>query len=433
MARNPQAVELNDLIRDHNPHIYTMLSEKGKSIFFPRKGILGQTADAKGCKINATIGSALEDDGSIMSLEPLRRRIDLDPQKAFPYAPSFGRPDIRAKWREMIIEKNPSLADAPISTPVVTSALTHGLSMGGYMFCDPGDTIIVPDKFWGNYRLIFERGYGIQFKTFQMFTDSKAFDLSAFRAALTEGEPGKRIVLLNFPNNPTGYTPTAEEGAQIVHTINEAAEAGNDIVVFVDDAYFGLVYQDGIMPESIFGPCARLHERVLAVKFDGPTKEDYVWGFRVGFTTFGCKNGSPKLFEALEAKLSGAIRGNISNASNIGQSLLLAAYSDAAYPEQKNQKYQTLKARFDRIQDILGSHPEYRDVFEALPCNSGYFMCIQLNGVDSEMLRQTLLKDHSVGVIAQGDLIRIAFSSTPLRLLETLFESIYQAGKSLAG
>jgi hypothetical protein len=126
---NPQAEELNQIIRAQNLAVYELLSEKGKNIFFPKKGILGQTADAKGTKINATIGSAIEDDGTPMRLESVASLINLDPSLVFPYAPSFGRPDIRAKWKTLIYEKNPTLKDSSISLPVVTNALTHGASM----------------------------------------------------------------------------------------------------------------------------------------------------------------------------------------------------------------------------------------------------------------------------------------------------------------
>jgi len=56
----------------------------------------------------------------------------------------------------------------------------------------------------------------------------------------------KKVLLLNFPNNPTGYTPTEEEQKALVEAIKEAAEAGKKVVVWVDDAYFGLVYEDGV-------------------------------------------------------------------------------------------------------------------------------------------------------------------------------------------
>ena len=89
---NPQAQALNDIILKENPAVFDLLSEKGKTIFFPKKGILGQTADAKGSKINATIGAAVEDDGTPMRLKVIEDKIAIDPALAFPYAPSFGRP-----------------------------------------------------------------------------------------------------------------------------------------------------------------------------------------------------------------------------------------------------------------------------------------------------------------------------------------------------
>ena len=53
-------------------------------------------------------------------------------------------------------------------------------------------------------------------------------------------------MLLNFPNNPTGYTPTEAEAKALTAEIRKAAEAGNRIVVVLDDAYFGLVYEEGM-------------------------------------------------------------------------------------------------------------------------------------------------------------------------------------------
>ena len=72
-------------------------------------------------------------------------------------------------------------------------------------------------------------------------------------------EERKKIVLLNFPNNPTGYTPTEQEMAEIRDALKEAAEKGNKIVVIVDDAYFGLVYKKGIYTQSIFAELSHFH------------------------------------------------------------------------------------------------------------------------------------------------------------------------------
>ncbi len=425
---NPQAAELNNVIQAKNTTVFELLSERGKNIFFPKKGILGQTAEAKGTKINATIGAAIEDDGTPMRLETIASKINMDPARVFPYAPSFGRPDIRAKWKEMIYEKNPSLKDVEISLPVVTNALTHGISMAGYMFMDEGDEVIVPDLFWGNYNLTLGNAYGAQLVKFNLFKNG-GFDLESFEETLNKNGAGKKVVILNFPNNPSGYTPTVEEQEGIVEIINKAAQAGNKIVVITDDAYFGLVYENGIAEESIFSPLSQLNENILAVKVDGATKEDYVWGFRVGFMTYGIKGGDAELYSALEAKTAGAIRGNISNAANISQSLLLEAFNSEEYSSQKEAKYHIMQKRYDAVKEALADE-KYKEYFVALPFNSGYFMCVQLaEGLIGEDVRQVLIEKYSIGLISLGNVLRIAFSAVAASDVKEMFEGIYNACK----
>jgi len=423
-----QAIELNDIIKRTNPHVYDMMSEKGKQIFFPTKGILAQTAEAKGKAINATIGTALEDCGATMELPSLGAQIPLEGADVFSYAPNLGKPEIRSAWKKMLLKKNPSIKnEAGISTPVVTVALTHGLSAAGYLFVDRNDTIITPDLFWENYNIVFNYAYGSKLDTFPMFNDRGGFNTEALRQKLLDSPVGKKTVILNFPNNPTGYTVTEAEAAVTKEIILKAAEAGNDMVVFIDDAYFGLVFEDGVLRESIFASLVNAHERILAVKIDGPTKEDYVWGIRVGFVTFGCKGGTPEFYRAMESKLGGSIRGSVSSASNIGQTLLLRAYSAETYEAEKAEKFEVLCRRYKKIREILESRKEYTERLRPLPFNSGYFMCLEVKSGKAEEVRRVLLDRYDTGVIALGSLLRVAFSSTPYELLEKLFDNIYKA------
>jgi len=433
MNYNPQAVELNDAIQAVNPHVYNMLSDKGKAIFFPQKGILKQSAEAKGSKINGTIGTALEDDGTPMVLESLNEQLNLKDHEAFNYAPSYGRMEIRKLWHGLLLKKNPSLNGKPYSLPIVTSALTHGLSVSGYLFVNDGDDIISPDLYWENYDLVFSNAYGANLKLFPTFVNNNAFNTDGLRDTIEASKTSKIIVILNFPNNPTGYTITSDEAAIIKNILVDEAKKGREIVVLIDDAYFGLVYEEGILKESIFALLADAHEKILAVKLDGPTKEDYCWGFRTGFITFGCARNSPALYSALESKAGAAIRGNISNASNVAQTLLLNAYSHPTYDNEKTAKYDILKRRYMKIREILAAHPEYNEFFIALPYNSGYFMCVKIQSKKAETVRKTLIEKYSTGVIAQGDNIRIAFSSVPLNLIEKMFENIYLASGECAG
>ena len=47
---------------------------------------------------------------------------------------------------------------------------------------------------------------------------------------------------------------------------------------------------------------AQAHQNILAIKIDGATKEEFVWGLRVGFITYGVKGGTKALYDALEQK-----------------------------------------------------------------------------------------------------------------------------------
>ncbi len=420
-----QAITLNDAIQMGNPSVYELLSERGKNIFFPKLGILAQSAQAKGKDINATIGEAVEDNGHPMHLPELGQLVNLPDSLVFTYAPSFGKPDLRNSWKNFIYKKNPSLGETPISLPIATNGITHGISIASYLFVNEGDTVIIPDLYWENYSLIFENNYLGKIETFPLFQDG-GFNHQGLGKIMDQSS-GKIILLLNFPNNPSGYTPLASEIDGIVDLISGQANKGKKVVVLIDDAYFGLVYEKGVFTESIFTRLATLHENVLAVKLDGATKEDYVWGFRVGFITYGVKNGTPAIYEALENKTAGAVRGNISNISHLSQSLLQKAYSSENYDKSKEEKFNILHSRYEKIKEVL-ANPKFNRYFSALPYNSGYFMCIELrDGLKAEDVRKILLDKYSTGVIVFGNLIRIAFSAVPEEKINQLIENIHAA------
>ncbi len=432
---NPQAKELNNIIREQSTPVFQVLSTRGQRIFYPKKGILAQGAEAKGKEINATLGTAYEDDGSPMVLESIRNKINIEPKDIFPYAPSYGLDALRTTWKEQLVKKNPGLDGKNFSKPVVTCALTHGLSMVGYLFVNEGDEIIVADLFWGNYNLVLNNAYGANFKKFNFFKDDR-FDIESFKSTLNDGGPGKKIVLLNFPNNPSGYSPTRQAAMAIKEALLEAAQGGSQLVVVLDDAYFGLYFDKNSYDQSMFVELADLHENILAVKVDGITKEEYAWGFRVGFVTFGIKGGNEKLYGALEAKTAGSVRGSISNAPHPSQSLILSALKSKEYKNEKKRNAQKILERYLEVRRILDAHEEYKTCFEALPFNSGYFMCVETKNVNAEAVRQTLLEKYSTGLISitndGKNLLRIAFAATPTGKLEKLFDNLFQACKELA-
>ena len=400
------------------------LSPVGRRMYFPYGGILGQGAEARSCELNATVGMAFEEDGSPLVMDCFRKTVELD-KRAFLYVGSFGLPKLREAWRAMEFAKNPSLKGKTFSNPVVTNALTHGIRICAELFAGPRDTLVCPDLFWDNYELIFKEAVGCGIERFNTFRKG-AFDADAMKKALLA--PGnKKILILNFPNNPTGYTATLADAKKIVSAVKSAAAKGKKIVVLCDDAYFGLVYEKGIHGESLFAEFSDLHRNVLAVKLDGTTKEDYVWGLRVGFVTFAFKGATADQLKALEAKAAGDVRSGVSNVTSIGQHLALRAFEDPGYAAQKREKFAVLKKRYHQIRVILKAHPEYAKRFEVMPFNSGYFMCVKPIGVDAEKVRRHLVAKYSVGTIVLSGLIRIAFSTVPTAKLDRLFASVASA------
>ncbi|WP_391573019.1 aminotransferase class I/II-fold pyridoxal phosphate-dependent enzyme [Cohnella sp.] len=423
---NPLAQQLNETLARDNPHIAEMLSDLGKKMYLPKLGILSQSAEAKqkAGAYNATIGIATEN-GKPMHLEVIQETLTAyDPKDLYEYAPPGGKPELRTIWREKMLAENPSVAGKAISLPVVTNALTHGLSIVGDLFADEGDAVIVPDKNWENYELTYHVRRGADMVYYPLYDADNRFNSAGLRdALLSRKDKGKAIVLLNFPINPTGYTPGAEEGRAIVDAVREAAEAGINVVAVTDDAYFGLFFEDSLQ-ESLFGQLCGLHERVLAIKVDGATKEEYVWGFRVGFITYG--GLSEASLSALEQKTIGNIRSTISSGPHPSQTFILRALKSDRFQAQKEEKFVIMKGRANKVKALLDSG-KYGDVWTYYPFNSGYFMCLNLT-VDAETVRQRLLSDYGVGTIALGETdLRVAFSCIEENDLEDLFDRIYQA------
>jgi aspartate/methionine/tyrosine aminotransferase len=437
MILNPLAEAANAALAKECPVALAVLSERGKRFFFPAKGILAQGAEAKqkATVANATVGIATEN-GQPMHLASVHRHYqNLTPAEAYDYSPSYGKPDLRAAWAKKQREQTPSLATHPISNPVVTNALTHGLAVVGDLFLDPGDVALSSDLMWENYNLSWETRLGARIQTYPFFDRHlTGFNIAAFTEALAEHRGKKLVVALNFPNNPSGYTPTVAEAGAIVNVLTAAAQAGSKLVVVCDDAYYGMFFDDACLKESIFGKLAQAHENLLAVKVDGGTKEAFVWGLRVGFLTYGIKGGTPAVYKALEDKTAGVIRAVISNVTSSGQSILLKALASPTFASEQAAKVAILKSRA-AVTAIACRLPAYADCWDVYPFNSGYFMCLRLkSGLSADAVRLRLLDDHGVGTIALGvSDLRVAFSCLTEAQIPGVFQAIATTVRAVRG
>lgn len=405
------------------------LSALGRRLHLPQ-GLVVQAQEARerAHRYNATTGMAVSAGQPLMLSSVAQDLPDLTPSESVAYAPAPGIAELRDMWREQILAKNPSIDPRTISRPIVVPGLTHGLSAVADLFVDSGDAVIIPELHWENYDLIFGVRHGARFHTYPLTDDRGGLNVDAIDG-LMSGQPigGKVTLLINFPNNPTGFCPTVEEISQLCGALESHARLGRRLLVVVDDAYFGLQYEPGLYVQSPAAAFASLHERILVAKVDGSTKEDLAWGLRVGFLTFLSVFLLPKHFTALEAKIVGGIRSLVSNSSRLSQTLMIRALKSPDYQRDKEAAFQVLERRYRRVREIVTKREGDSGV-RVLPFNSGYFVTLDTTGVAAECLRRHLLDTHAIGTVAVGPHhLRIAYSAVDEEALPDLFDRIYQS------
>jgi aspartate/methionine/tyrosine aminotransferase len=432
---------MNELARDLNSVLNgtvagELLSDFGRRFYFP-KGIVAQTSEAK--KVlrqrkagghNLTAGMAYRQGQPLHHASIKRYLPEIEAAEIFAYSTTAGEPLLRELWLREIIRKNPGLGGGTTSLPLVVSGITHGLATVADLFVDPGDRVILPDMFWGNYRLIFEARKQATIETYPLFRAGGGFNVEGLAEAIDRGR-GKAVIVLNFPNNPTGYSLFTEEAEDLAKTLEGLASGGAKLAVISDDAYFGMFYEEGLFQQSLFSLLASLHENILAIKLDGATKEEMAWGLRIGFLTFGSKGLSEPHYTALASKGMGAIRSSTSNASKLSQTLLLRALQDRSFQEEKEQAYRYLKSKYVRVKAIL-DRETVPDLLTRLPFNAGYFLCFGVRDGRADELRKKLLYEEGIGTVAFGEhRLRITYAIAEPEGLEDIFGALFRTAGSL--
>lgn len=396
---------MTDTALESSP-VWPMLSQYGKRVRFLTDGVLGQTWQAResAYAFNATLGE-FNEQGKDVCVAALHKNLSaFAPEDVYPYAQPGGLPRLRQLWKKKILEENPAMRDKTISLPLVCAGLTHGLSLTAEMFLDPGDPVILHDMHWENYELIFgTRSLG-RLVCYPTFADG-GLNVQGLRQCILSEPSEKQLVILNFPNNPTGYMPTEREALELRKVLTECAEAGKKLTVLCDDAYYGFWYADDILRESLFGYLTGIHPNILTIRLDGATKEFFAGGLRIGFLTFGGQ--TEQTLAQLEKKVMGAIRISVSSCSRLSQTLLMTCLESGDIQAELAEKKARLRSR-GRLAMQLCENGSTDGTWKAYPFRSGYFICIETKA-DARALRQHLLDAYGIGVIALGShLIRIA-------------------------
>jgi len=402
-----KAERLEATLLEEAPAAWACLNRKGRAAAYPDTGIPFQSGQASGCTYKATIGQVTDGRGGALTLNTLSRHVvGLEDRDVFLYSAQGGLPALRRAWAGWQADER---GDLELPLPMVTAGLTNGLSLAATMFADADTEVLVSDPYWGNYNGIFGVYGGAWLRPYRFFSEDGGVDLEAMREALAQVRGKKAVLVLNFPGNPSGYTPTLEEADAIVGIV--LAHPG-PLVVICDDAYHGMVYREGHLKRSLFWDLSRRADpaKLLPVKVDGATKELFFFGGRVGFLTFGVGGAAGA---ALEDKARALCRFTVSAMPGPSQALVLAALSEPEVLQREIAEIRgELRRRFDVLTDALESLEG--TLLTPYPANSGCFCLVGVDpSLDADALRLKLIEEQSVGVISVKSLnaLRIAYCS----------------------
>lgn len=186
------------------------------------------------------------------------------------YAHNLGLPALREA-----IAHYASALHGPVSIDrvAVTSSGVSALMMAMQMLVDPGDEVVAITPLWPNLTAQAEiMGARVRRVPLQPRQGAWTLDMDHLRAAVG---PATRVLLVNAPNNPTGWTLAREEVQAI---LDHCRNTGTWIVA--DEVYERLYYGPGHAAPS-FLDLASPDDRVVAVQ--SFSKSFLMTGWRLGW------------------------------------------------------------------------------------------------------------------------------------------------------
>ena len=410
----------------------SFFSKLGENIILPQDVLIQskETAAIPGA-INATIGIATSNKKA-MALPSINKVItEINNSEYLPYSPTPGLPKMRELWKEKILADNPSINKDFLSLPMVTTGITQGIDIAANLFSESGDSLLLPNLFWQNYAQIYTIKLGNKIYKYNQFDENNEFSISNFKETLYSIKEDKISLILNFPNNPTGYTPSDVELNSLVDVISTYAKENKNkqLIIVSDDAYFGLFFEKNHKTPTLSATYKLAeNENCLIVKLDGITKEFYSWGLRVGFITYYTKND--ELRKILLEKTQGYLRSTTSSPSNLSQQIAVRLLDNKQSLEEKEINDKIIEERYNKLKQAISTE-QLDQLVRVLPFNSGYFFTIKLpSNINAHEFRLKFLNEYKYGVYSMDDEhIRIAFSCLDKELIPELINKFKQCIK----
>jgi aspartate/methionine/tyrosine aminotransferase len=185
------------------------------------------------------------------------------------YGPSRGYPDLRAAAASRLHLDN-GLDYDPKTEILVTHGGIHAYYLAMQSILNPGDEVLIPDPTWATHANMATMLRGRVVRVPAPPENGFIPPIGAWEQALT---PKTRVIVLNYPSNPTGAYPSREYLQQL-----QGLAAEHNLWVVNDAVYENLYY--GEKPTSA-GAFPGAKERTLLV--NSLSKTYAMTGWRVGY------------------------------------------------------------------------------------------------------------------------------------------------------
>jgi aminotransferase len=256
---------------------------------------------------------------------------------------------------------------------LITVGVSEALDLAFRALLNPGDEVIYHEPCYVSYNPSIYLALGTPVAVETRARDKFALKADAVEAAIT---PKTRVLMLNFPTNPTGAIQPPEEMEKIA-----ALCVKNDLIVITDEIYSELLYDKGQHTSILAFPGIR----VRTILLHGFSKAFAMTGFRLGYAC-----APPALTEAMMkihqyAMLCAPITSQIA---------AIEALENGAPAVEKMRK------AYERRRNILLSRMEAMGLPCFRPGGAFYaFPDIRETGLNSKQFALQLLEEENVAAV----------------------------------
>ena len=387
-------------------------SAQGKIL---KNDVLALSQEAKKAKlkdntvVNATIGSLFDDNGVFYVFDNVDKLIKNLPNEDFySYSPNNGNPAFHkavTNWVfgpfcEKIVS---SMACESIPTPGGTGAVSNSL----FNALDAGETLILPDIYWGPYKNMAQSN-SFEILEYKFIVDGK-FNIEGFKKACLEviAKQGKVVTILNDPcNNPTGYSLSNEEFEEVVNFMNSQENALFNMVY--DIAYFD--YFDGSFEDSRkkFEVMLQAKENILFNIAFSCSKTFSVYGLRLGAQIILSKNN--EFVKEIYDSTCFLARTRWSNCSKAGLSMMIEIDKNEELKQEIIKEIKQAVKVVNNRADLFVEEAKQCGL-DIYPYSGGFF--ITVHAEDGIKLAEEL-KEDKIYVLGFKKAVRIAICSVPI-------------------